>query len=87
MKEPMRVVGTDLCFEKATIEVWLNSRGQVCPIRNVPLFKDQLKLDEDLRNRIKRYHIEQTALRLVGQGSTSGASSQPTNDFDDLYDF
>ena len=52
MKEPMRAVKTSgLVFEKVTIEVWLNTRGSICPITHQPLTKDDLVLDVELRNR------------------------------------
>ena len=75
MKAPVRCVGTGVVYEKATIELWLSSRGSVCPITGEPLTRDDLVADDELRNRIKRYHIQQTSRRAA-----------PTQD-DDLYDF
>lgn len=75
MKEPVRAKTSGLTFERATIELWLSTRGSICPISNSPLTKDDLEGAEDLRNRIKRYHIQQTSLRTT---------SMPE---DDLYDF
>lgn len=54
MKEPMRATTSGLVFERATIELWLSTRGQVCPLTNEPLLKDQLVPDEELKNRIMR---------------------------------
>lgn len=76
MKEPMRATTSGLVFERATIELWLSTRGQVCPLTNEPLLKEQLAPDDELKNRIMRYHIQQTAMRVAG-----------TNDDSDLYDF
>lgn len=76
MKEPMRATTSGLVFERATIELWLATRGQVCPLTNEALLKEQLVPDDDLKNKIMRYHIQQTAMRV-----SSG------NDQDDLYDF
>ena len=78
MKEPMRCVRTNLVFERATIELWLKTRGQVCPITNEPLTLNDLSADDDLRNQIMRYHIQQTTRRIV-------PAEQKQND--DLYDF
>jgi hypothetical protein len=61
-------------FEKATIELWLSTRGSICPISHEPLTKEDLVEDRDLRNKIKRYHIQQVT-RVAA------------NDDDDLYDF
>lgn len=51
MKDPVRVKSTGLVFERATIELWLATRGAVCPITNTFLDKSQLEPDEELRNR------------------------------------
>lgn len=75
MKEPVRVASSGLVFELATIDLWLATRGAVCPITNTHLERKDLEPADDLRNRIKRYHIQQTSLR-----------STNVND-DDLYDF
>lgn len=32
MKDPVRATGSGLVFERATIQIWLQTRGQVCPI-------------------------------------------------------
>ena len=34
MKNPVKVKSTGLVFEQTTIELWLNTRGAVCPITN-----------------------------------------------------
>ena len=75
MKAPVRARTSNVVFEKATIELWLSSRGSVCPITGDPLTKDDLTPDDELRNKIKRYHIQQTSRRAAPQ------------DEDDLYDF
>jgi hypothetical protein len=45
----------------------------VCPITNAPLDKDGLEPADDLKNRIKRFHITQM--------------SKHAADGDDVYDF
>ena len=77
MKDPVRVRSSGLVFEAATIELWLRTRGAVCPITGQNLDRTELETDDDLRNRIKRYHIQQTTRRAVS--SSDGE--------DDLYDF
>lgn len=79
MKEPIKARTTGLYFEAATIELWLNTRGAVCPITNTHLDRSDLEPAEDLRNRIKRYHIQQMTMHRT----VSGVGG---ND-DDLYDF
>jgi hypothetical protein len=74
MKEPVRVKETGLVFEQETIELWLATRGAVCPITNTHLDRSDLQPAEDLRNRIKRYQIQQMTMRTTGPD-------------DDLYDF
>lgn len=75
MKEPLRCVTSGLCFEKATIELWLATRGSVCPITNTHMERGDLEPADDLRNRIKRFHIQQTSMRTAAKQE------------DDLYDF
>jgi len=75
MKNPVKVQSSGLVFEEATIDLWLTTRGSVCPITNTYLDRSDLAADDELRNRIKRYHIQQTALR------------RNNHDDDDLYDF
>lgn len=75
MKDPVKVSSSGIVFERSTIELWLQTRGAVCPITNGHLDRDMLEPEDDLRNRIKRYHIQQTAMRTAASGD------------DDLYDF
>lgn len=64
-------------FERATIELWLRTRGQVCPLTHEPLTLQDLRPDAELRSRIQRLHIERIA-----------NSCQPVSlEGDDLYDF
>ena len=75
MKEPVRCASSGLVFERATIELWLDTRGSVCPITNRPLDRADLEPAGDLKNRIKRFHITQTSMRIAAKQE------------DDLYDF
>ncbi len=80
MKDPVRSNRTGLVYERATIELWLSTRGAVCPITNEPLEKSELVADDDLRTRIKRYHIQQITMQKQASSSAQGTD-------DDLYDF
>ena len=51
MKDPVKVKSTGMVFEQATIELWLATRGSVCPITNTLLEKADLVPEDDLRNR------------------------------------
>ena len=51
MKEPVRVRSSGLVFELATIDLWLQTRGAVCPITNTQLERSDLEPADDLRNR------------------------------------
>lgn len=51
MKEPVRVRSSGLVFELATIDLWLQTRGAVCPITNTHLERSDLEPADDLRNR------------------------------------
>jgi hypothetical protein len=74
MKMPMKGP-YQIHYERETIELWLATRGSICPITHQPLTRADLQLDEELQNRIKRYQIQQTAMRTARAGD------------DDLYDF
>ena len=74
MKDPVKS-SSGYFFERATIELWLSTRGSICPITNSPMTLDDLTPANDLRNEIKRYHIQQTSMRHTD------------DDGDDLYDF
>eukprot|EP00605_Chrysophyceae_sp_TOSAG23-4_P001862 GSChrysophyteH1.ASY1.ANO1.2054.1 assembled CDS len=74
MQEPVKS-STGYYFERATIELWLSTRGSICPISHTPLTLEDLEPANDLRNQIKRYHITKTSL------------ATKTHDEDDLYDF
>lgn len=76
MKDPVRSTRSGLVFEKATIQIWLQTRGQVCPITHEALSLDELVPDTELKKRIMRYHIQQTRPTV-----------KPRADNDDLYDF
>lgn len=51
MKNPVKVRSSGLVFEQATIDLWLNTRGAVCPITNTYLDRSDLLADDELRNR------------------------------------
>jgi hypothetical protein len=51
MKNPVKVRSSGLVFEEATIDLWLNTRGAVCPITNTFLDRSDLLADDELRNR------------------------------------
>ncbi len=75
MKDPVRARTSGLCFERATIDLWLATRGSVCPITNAALQPTDLEAADDLKNQIMRYHIQQTSMRVMNNAD------------DDLYDF
>jgi hypothetical protein len=57
MKDPVRSTRSGLVFEKATIQIWLQTRGQVCPITHEPLSPDDLIPDTELKKRFKLYYV------------------------------
>lgn len=75
MKEPMKCKSSGLVYEAATILLWIKTNGSVCPVTHSHMEKADLVHDDELRNKIKRYHIQQTSQR-------SAMSYE-----DDLYDF
>lgn len=75
MSDPVRTPQGHCC-ERATIELWLRTRGQVCPLTHLPLTRDGLEPDMALRGRIQRWHIE----RIAG-------AQQASLEGEDLYEF
>jgi hypothetical protein len=59
MKDPVRSPG-GMVFERATIEVWLDTRGSICPISGDPLVVDDLVNDDALRVQISAWQIKKT---------------------------
>jgi hypothetical protein len=51
MKDPVKVRSSGISFERATIELWLKTRGSICPITMAPLNINDLEPDDDLRIR------------------------------------
>eukprot|EP00602_Paraphysomonas_sp_CaronLab_P003967 CAMPEP_0185017436 /NCGR_PEP_ID=MMETSP1103-20130426/388_1 /TAXON_ID=36769 /ORGANISM="Paraphysomonas bandaiensis, Strain Caron Lab Isolate" /LENGTH=753 /DNA_ID=CAMNT_0027546853 /DNA_START=39 /DNA_END=2300 /DNA_ORIENTATION=+ len=80
MKDPVRSKSTGVVYERATIEIWLKTRGSVCPITHETLTPDDLEPDTELRKRIMRYHIQSKARPQI-------KASNPSADDDDLYNF
>ena len=76
MKDPVRANSGEV-FEKDTIKIWSQSNGCVNPISFEPLYLEDLHPDDELRTRIKRYHIEKTR-----HGNVSNKNGEV-----DLYDF
>lgn len=78
MKDPVKNIKTNHVFERATINLWIKTRGLICPITNLDIEQEDLVSDEELRNKIKRYQIQQLAFNV---GRTN------SNVDDDIYDF
>ena len=76
MRDPVRTPAGRV-FERETIELWLRTRGSVCPISGAPLTADDLAPEAELRRAIMRYHIQQHA-------AAGGAADA---DDGDVYDF
>ena len=102
MRDPV-AGATGVAYERETIELWLETRGSVCPITGSPLEKIDLAADAALRNEIVRYHIARTTLadeqdpfELIKASKTTNDKGEPqtptpkARDDDaeaDLYDF
>ena len=89
MKEPVRAVTSGIYFEKSTIELWLSSRGAICPITNEPLHLSDLEEADDVRNKIKRYQImKHTSATVTSQFGKDSSNSNSNSCVDeDIYDF
>ena len=65
MKEPVRTPD-GIVFERATIELWLDTRGSICPITGNELTKGDLVVDANLQAEIVRFHIKKTNMDTGG---------------------
>ncbi len=74
MRDPVRTPAGRV-FERETIELWLRTRGSVCPVSGAPLTGDELVPDEERRTAIMRWHIQQHAAATAGEDDA------------DIYDF
>lgn len=83
MKDPVRSPG-GIVFEKASIVLWLSTRGSICPISGKPLCEQDLVADTQLRTKIMRHHVSKS---MVIRDGWAGATPATGNAEDDLYDF
>ena len=77
----MRSSNTGLVYERNTIELWLDSHGHVCPVTGEPLEFDDLFLDEQLQDRICRWHVTKVC------NSSSQGAADLFGDSEAIYDF
>ena len=103
MKEPVRSLKSGTTFEKATIELWLATRGSVCPITGETLTREDLREDDELRSKIMRYYhvlsaeiviiciefnvLISTAMCCCRYHIQQTSMREASNFNDDLYDF
>ena len=74
-------------YERETIELWLKTRGSLCPITGRVLTLEDLEPDVALRNEIVRFQIQKTMAAEDPFDSLIGAEKAPAGDDGDLYDF
>lgn len=102
LKQPMRTPSGHV-FEYATIKLWLETRGSICPLTGKELTMKDLTPDDELRTRIMRHHINRVFHSQHEEAEAAAASSrnmapkQKTKEVkqrpslvsmdDDLYDF
>lgn len=101
LKEPVRSPYGQV-FERATIELWLATRGSICPITNKPLTLADLQPADDLRVspcarifllrlrklRARWRFAQAQIMRWHIQKTALPAGGSPSRaDADDLYDF
>ena len=77
MRDPVRSKNGTV-YERSTIELWLRTRGSVCPITNEPLTREELTPDPELRTAIMRFHIKSATTSAPANGGEADA---------DIYDF
>merc|ERR1719230_520577 len=73
MKDPVRSAVSGHVFERATIYLWIETRGQVCPLTGKPLCIEDLTSDKQLKTQIMRHHIQ----RSFKNKDKSGAECKP----------
>ena len=79
MKDPVRSKYGH-CFERATIELWQQQQGQVCPLTGQPLSKEDLEAAKDLKLQIEQFHIKKVLGGFDDDpfGKGGGAEDEPT---------
>jgi hypothetical protein len=82
MKDPVRS-STGQLFEKATIDLWLERQGSVCPITGDAMNAADLKPDPELKEKIMQWHIKSS---MVARTAVA-FSMDVDDDDDDLYEF
>lgn len=96
MKDPVRAP-SGLVFERATILLWLERNGSVCPISGSVLVASDLTADAALRTKIMRRHIAKSMEKQeqpppqssegVPESEAQSAGNGGSAFSDDLYDF
>ena len=83
MKPPARTP-QGLVFERATIKLWLETRGSVCPLTGEALTLDDLIDDRDLRARIVSWQLAKTQKTLATSVSAAVSTSPSSAEASDL---
>jgi hypothetical protein len=71
-------------YERETIELWLKTRGSVCPITGRNLSLEDLEPDTQLRNEIVRFQVQRT---MAAADPFDALNEDKASGGDDLYDF
>ena len=71
-------------YERETIELWLKTRGSVCPITGRNLSLEDLEPDTQLRNEIVRFQVQRT---MAASDPFDALNEDKAGGGDDLYDF
>ena len=73
-----------VAYERETIELWLKTRGSVCPITGRNLKLEDLEPDTQLRNEIVRFQVQRT---MAAADPFDALNDEKASGGDDLYDF
>jgi len=72
-------------FEKKIIAAWFKTHGSICPLTGQPLAPNELRLDDELKNKITEWQMKKTLEQNEAFQPTAGAPDGSKQD--DLYDF
>ena len=97
MSDPQKTPYGKHRLERAAIEQWIQTQGNVCPVTGLPLSMNQVNVDSERRIEISSWQLERAVKASspkrddadgdAGAGGASGYPQDAGNDEDDLYDF
>ena len=89
MSDPAKTPYGKHRFERAAIEQWIQTQGNVCPVTGLPLSANQISIDAQRRMDISSWQLERAveASSPTRDGAGGDHPQHATEEEGDLYDF